>query len=99
MTPNERFEVLKSFWGYGNPTTAKILFIGIEEGGEWSEENLVKNSPERRDRIRKGKSEEVLDELLSYRKNKAQQYASSPNWNWYSGIGGRFYSHGFGVYK
>lgn len=30
---NERYKIYESFWGYGNPNTTKLLFLGIEFGG------------------------------------------------------------------
>jgi hypothetical protein len=40
MKPEERFEILNNFLGYGNVDTAKILFIGIEERGSWTKDNI-----------------------------------------------------------
>lgn len=36
MTPHQRLSRLEEFWGYGDPDKASVLFIGIEEGGQWN---------------------------------------------------------------
>jgi len=41
FTPAQRFEIPKDFWGYGNPKTSEILFIGIEEANDWSISQLA----------------------------------------------------------
>jgi len=43
FTREKRFSILKNFWGYGNPETSKILFIGIEEARDWSNKQLDKS--------------------------------------------------------
>lgn len=38
LIPEERLRILGTFPGYGKIETARILFVGIEEGGTWSED-------------------------------------------------------------
>jgi hypothetical protein len=46
MNTMHNFEVMKQFLGYGDLKTARIVFLGIEEGGtDWSPEKLKKNHP------------------------------------------------------
>lgn len=40
MQSHERFNVINRFLGYGNPSTASIIFIGIEEASSWSKEDV-----------------------------------------------------------
>jgi hypothetical protein len=40
MENNRRLELLTSFCGYGNPDTAKIFFMGIEENRELTDETI-----------------------------------------------------------
>ncbi len=81
MKPRARFDILNIFFGYGNPQTTKILFIGIEEGGNWSPDAIHSSSPERANK----KYEEVLDEILEiYKKGYLTQsdfYKAFPNWS------------------
>jgi len=41
---NENFNILNNFLGFGNPEN-KIWFVGLEEAGEWTEDNLYKYLP------------------------------------------------------
>jgi hypothetical protein len=41
---NENFNILNNFLGFGNPEN-KIWFVGLEEAGEWTENNLDKYLP------------------------------------------------------
>jgi len=70
MNANERMDILNKFWGYGNPESAKILFIAIEEGGDWTKQGLAATSNERKERIANGEYKEVLDEVIEFRKKK-----------------------------
>ena len=37
LSPKERFDIINNFWGWGNKTTARILFISSEPNTDWSD--------------------------------------------------------------
>jgi len=41
MNTSINLETLMNFKGYGNAKLARILFVGIEEGGEWKNEDMT----------------------------------------------------------
>lgn len=85
MEPRKRMEILNNFWGYGDPKTARILFIGIEEGGDWSSEELAKTSRQRKEQINNGEYLTVLDNAINLRQNRflprEQWCEDNPNWS------------------
>jgi hypothetical protein len=46
MEPNERFEILNKFKGWGKPKEG-IWIVGIEEGGEWTKTKYQENISEK----------------------------------------------------
>jgi hypothetical protein len=50
-TPPQRYNIITRFRGFGNPATAEVLFIGIEEGGNHWQDLLVENNIEEFDRL------------------------------------------------
>jgi hypothetical protein len=77
-TPIERFEILKKFWGYGDPKTARIVLVGVEEGGNWSEKSIAKSSMERKQRNEADEYEKIIDDMLTIFK---KQYCSMNDWD------------------
>ena len=43
MTPDQRYDILRRFKGYGDLTRARIVYIGIEEHDGWTEADLLRS--------------------------------------------------------
>lgn len=83
LTPKERMEILNKFWGYGNPETANILFIGIEEAGSWDNKGLSAMEYGFEKYLENEESKKILDARLNVIFNNEQSdkyYMTKPEW-------------------